>query len=283
MIPPSSRRPAPTRRTFLRLAAVGLAGTVAAACTRGGTTTDPDGANPTTSDTGTGVPGTGATATASDTTTGGDTFAALTPADFEPLATCQLLPEKTAGPFPLDEQFVRRDVTEGYPGHPVRLGLRVVDADCVAVPGAAVEIWHCDATGDYSAFADGGGGKDEAGGTTFLRGTQVAGEDGIVEFHTIYPGWYAGRCVHIHLRVHVDDTVVLTTQLVFEDEYTAQVLTEAPYAEFGLPDTLVGQDMISRDAAGEGTYLAVTAGAPTAQGSGTLALINLGIDSGAAA
>ena len=63
------------------------------------------------------------------------------------------------------------------------------------VAGAAVEVWHTDATGDYSAFADGGGGKDEAEGTTFLRGTQVADDDGIVEFATIYPGWYrGGRC-----------------------------------------------------------------------------------------
>ena len=83
------------------------------------------------------------------------------------------MPEKTAGPFPLDQQFDRRDVTEDLPGHPIRLGLRVVDKICAAVPGAAVEIWHADATGDYSAFTDNGGGKDEGAGTTFLRGTQI--------------------------------------------------------------------------------------------------------------
>jgi hypothetical protein len=43
------------------------------------------------------------------------------------------MPEKTSGPFPLDEQFDRRDVTEGYPGQPMRLGLRVLDE---TVPGA---------------------------------------------------------------------------------------------------------------------------------------------------
>ena len=59
--------------------------------------------------------------------------------------------------------------------------------DCAPVPGAAVEIWHCDATGDYSAFHDGGGGKDAGPGTTFLRGTQPVTADGIVEFATHLP------------------------------------------------------------------------------------------------
>lgn len=84
----------------------------------------------------------------------------------------------------------------------MRLGLRVVDAACEPIPDAAVEIWHCDTTGDYSAFPDNGGGKDAGSGTTFLRGTQTAGADGIVEFQTVYPGWYRGRAVHIHVRVH---------------------------------------------------------------------------------
>jgi protocatechuate 3,4-dioxygenase beta subunit len=201
----------------------------------------------------------------------------LTAADFDALGTCLLLPEKTAGPFPLDEQFIRRDITEGYPGHPMRLGLRVIDGGCQPVPGSAVEIWHTDATGDYSAFADGGGGKDEGPGTTFLRGTQVAGDDGIVEFLTLYPGWYTGRAVHIHLRVHVDDTTVLTGQLFFDEEYTAAMYGDEPYAENGPPDTSNASDSIAGDPAAEGTLLHL-APADTANGSGTLALLNLGID-----
>jgi protocatechuate 3,4-dioxygenase beta subunit len=183
----------------------------------------------------------------------------------------------TAGPFPLDEQFVRRDITEGYPGHPLRLGLRVIDGSCQAMPGAAVELWHADATGDYSAFADGGGGKDEGPGTTFLRGTQVTGDDGIVEFLTIYPGWYRGRAVHIHLRVHVDDTTILTSQLFFDEDYTASVYAEAPYAENGLPDTTNAQDGIAGDPESEGTLVHLTAAEPTS-GAGTLGLLNLGVD-----
>lgn len=200
----------------------------------------------------------------------------LTAAAFDGLGTCSLMPEKTAGPFPLDQQFDRSDITEGYPGHPMRLGLRVVDESCAAVPGATVEIWHTDATGDYSAFADNGGGKDEASGTTFLRGTQTADANGIVEFLTVYPGWYRGRAVHIHLRVHLADATVLTSQMFFDGDYTASVYSGAPYAEFGLPDTSNERDNIAGNTQAEGTLLHTSAG-ETARGAGTLALLNLGI------
>ena len=207
---------------------------------------------------------------------------ALVAADFDGLGTCSLMPEKTAGPFPLDQQLDRRDITEGYPGQPMRLGLRVLDATCSPVPGATVEIWHADATGDYSAFTDNGGGKDEGAGTTFLRGTQTADADGIVEFLTVYPGWYRGRAVHIHLRVHLDDEIVLTSQMFFDDDYTAGVYAAAPYAEFGLPDTPNGADNIAGNSAAEGTMLHTSA-ADTANGPGTLALLNLGVDASVAA
>jgi len=187
------------------------------------------------------------------------------------------MPEKTSGPFPLDEQFDRRDVTEGYPGQPMRLGLRVLDETCAPVPGAKVEIWHTDATGDYSAYVDRGGGKDEGPGTTFLRGTQTAGDDGIVEFLTIYPGWYSGRAVHIHLRVHLDDATVLTSQMFFDGDYTSGVYASAPYAEFGLPDTPNSADSIAGNTEAEGTLLHTSPG-DTGKGAGTVALLNLGID-----
>lgn len=218
---------------------------------------------------------TGARAGAGSTTTApGGT--GLTAADFDGLGTCRLLPEKTAGPFPLEEQLVRRDVTEGAAGRPMRLGLRVLDADCAPVPGAAVEIWHCDATGDYSAFRDDGGGKDEGPGTTFLRGTQIADAAGIVEFASIVPGWYPGRAVHVHLRVHVDDEIVRTSQLFFDPDHLAAVYATEPYAEFGMPDTSNAADSIAGDPAAEGTLLHTT-DVTAATGPATLALANLGI------
>ena len=213
-----------------------------------------------------------------DTTASSPTgLSAFTAATFEGLGTCSLMPEKTAGPFPLDQQFDRRDITEGVPGQPMRFGLRVLDESCKAVPGATIEIWHADSTGDYSAFIDHGDGKDAGPGTTFLRGTQTADNDGIVEFLTIYPGWYTGRAVHVHLRVHLADATVLTSQIFFGGDYTAGVYAAAPYAQFGLPDTPNSADGIAGNPSAEGTLLH-TAPGDTAKGAGTVALLNLGID-----
>jgi protocatechuate 3,4-dioxygenase beta subunit len=203
--------------------------------------------------------------------------AALTVADFTALGVCRLLPEQTSGPFPLDRQLDRRDVREGAVGQPMRLGFRVVDEACTGLPGAVAEIWHCDASGDYSAFVDGGGGKDEAEGTTFLRGSQTANDDGIVEFLSIVPGWYTGRAVHVHVRVHVDGTTRLTTQVYFDAEHLAKVYAAEPYAVFGPPDTSNADDGIAGDAVADGTVL-YTMSTPTAAGPGTLALLNLGVD-----
>jgi protocatechuate 3,4-dioxygenase beta subunit len=54
-----------------------------------------------------------------------------------------------------------------------------------------------------------------------------------VEFVTIYPGWYRGRTVHIHCKVHLDKTTLLTTQLFFDDALTAEVYAAQPYSAAG--------------------------------------------------
>lgn len=197
-------------------------------------------------------------------------------ADFDGFGTCHLLPEQTAGPFPLDKQFNRRDITEDVEGHALRLGFRVVDAACAPISAASVEIWHCDATGDYSAFVDDGGGKDDGPGTTFLRGAQTSDADGIVEFLTIVPGWYSGRAVHIHLRVHRDDDLVLTSQLYFDADELRPVYARAPYLANGNADTSNESDSIAGDPTDDGTLLMLTDG-ETSRGTGSVALLNLGV------
>ncbi len=100
----------------------------------------------------------------------GDGSSPLTAADFAALGTCLLTPEQMEGPFYLAGDMVRRDITDGLPGHPLRLGVRVVDAACEPIPGAVVDIWHADVDGDYSGYIDGTAGDDAGEGTTFLRG-----------------------------------------------------------------------------------------------------------------
>ena len=163
---------------------------------------------------------------------------------------CVLTPEMTEGPYYLEAMAVRRDITEGRPGVPLQLELTIADAStCAPVPGLMVEVWHADAEGDYSGFGSGGSS------TTFLRGGQPSDAQGVATFDTIYPGWYPGRAVHIHLKVH-DGRTVHTTQLFFDQELTDEVFTRAPYAGAS-GETTNDQDGIYRDG-GASTILRMT-------------------------
>ena len=138
------------------------------------------------------------------------------------LVSCVLAPEQTEGPYYLDDAAVRRNVTEGRPGVALTLRLTVVKvANCKPIKGAAVEIWHCDAGGDYSGVQGDSG--------MFLRGIQRTDAEGLALFKTIYPGWYQGRTVHIHTMVHLGGNVVHTGQLYFSDAITDAVYQRTPY------------------------------------------------------
>ena len=168
----------------------------------------------------------GETATVAPKTTTSD----ATSARFDGGGSCTVTVEQTEGPYYFDADKVRSDIREDREGTRLRLALRVRDAECNPVPNAVVDIWHADAGGAYSGFdgSSAGGGPGGGGGgaqtsTRYLRGAQVTNKDGIVEFVTIYPGWYQGRTVHIHAMVHIDNASVLTTQLYFEDELSDTV------------------------------------------------------------
>jgi protocatechuate 3,4-dioxygenase beta subunit len=138
--------------------------------------------------------------------------------------SCVLTPEQTEGPYYIPNERVRRDITEGKRGRPLLLRLTVVDAStCKPIKGAAVDIWHADALGVYSGFGRGSGNR------TFLRGIQRTDANGLARFRSIYPGWYPGRTVHIHVMVHVGGNVVHTGQLYFPDALTDRVYRRAPY------------------------------------------------------
>jgi protocatechuate 3,4-dioxygenase beta subunit len=188
----------------------------------------------------------------------GPPAAPLTTADFDTVDACVLTPEQTRGPFYLQTDLVRRDISEDRPGSPLRVGLRLEDAsDCQPIEGARVDIWHADWRGDYSAFVDGSSSEEEGEGTTFLRGTQFSDADGVVEFSSVFPGWYPSRAVHIHVMVYLGRQRVLTSQMYFSDDVIADVYGAAPYAERGLPDTPTDRDRIAGDPVAQGIEMAV--------------------------
>jgi protocatechuate 3,4-dioxygenase beta subunit len=140
--------------------------------------------------------------------------------------SCVLTPELTEGPYYIAGEKLRRNITEGRPGVPLTLRLAVVDAStCKPIRGAVVDIWHADAGGVYSGFGAGSGNR------TFMRGIQKTDASGIAVFQSVYPGWYAGRTVHIHVKVHVSGNVVHTGQLFFDDAVTDAVYRRAPYTK----------------------------------------------------
>jgi protocatechuate 3,4-dioxygenase beta subunit len=180
---------------------------------------------------------------------------------------CVLTPELTEGPYYLPNEPIRRNITEGKPGMPLRLHLTVAGASsCRAIKGAAVDIWHADAGGVYSGVAGNTG--------TFLRGIQLTDRNGLAVFDTIYPGWYRGRAVHIHVKVHVGGNVVHTGQLFFPDALSDRVYKTTPYRARGNPDTTNAEDAIYRSG-GSRSLLR-----PVSSGSGYVASMMMGVRTG---
>ncbi|WP_320065927.1 hypothetical protein [Micromonospora sp. RTGN7] len=124
--------------------------------------------------------------------------------------------------------------------------------------------------------APGGGSEGQAADLTptddkrYLRGAQVTNADGIVEFITVWPGWYRGRTVHIHAMVHVNNNRVLTTQVMFDEALNTKVFAAAPYATHTGRDTFNDKDNIYADS----MLMKVVE-----DGDGYLGLINFSADS----
>lgn len=214
---------------------------------------------------------------------------------------CALSPEQTEGPYYLDRALLRQDITEGKPGVPLSLRFDVLDSrTCRPLSDTALEIWHCDAQGLYSGYTRMSGGpggmgpppgrppgpppegmppgpppgmhgprmgmppKSEATDElTFLRGVQLADARGQVSFHTIFPGYYAGRCNHIHLKLHVGGRmenghyrggqVVHTGQLFFTETDSLAAMTDVAYQRHGITRTTLEEDNVYATQRGAGS------------------------------
>jgi protocatechuate 3,4-dioxygenase beta subunit len=148
---------------------------------------------------------------------------------------------ETGGPFPSDGSntvngmvsnvlqqsgVVRSDIRSSFGsstntagGVQLDLAIQVVNSNnsCVNLSGYAVYIWHCTREGGYSLYSSGVTAEN------FLRGVQVTGDNGIVNFTTIFPGCYSGRYPHMHIEVY--------PSLSMATLYTNRVLT----SQFAMP------------------------------------------------
>jgi protocatechuate 3,4-dioxygenase beta subunit len=162
------------------------------------------------------------------------------------------------------------------PGVPLALAFNIsqlAGGACTPLPAATVDIWQCNAAGQYSGFSDPRQGFDTTG-QTFLRGVQPTNPQGLAAFSTIYPGWYRGRAVHIHVKIRTaapSGAYEFTTQVFFDEALSDEVHGRPPYAAHGRRDTTNGRDRIFQS--GDRTVLAVSK-----RGEGYAAMYDIALD-----
>jgi protocatechuate 3,4-dioxygenase beta subunit len=161
-------------------------------------------------------------------------------------ANCSLTNSETAGPFPIKNPstLVFADVRGDRPG--VKLDMTIAiknkNTNCAALGGVLVDIWMCDAAGNYSEY-------NSFANVHWLRGRQTVDASGVARFTAIYPGWYSGRAPHIHIAVYTAaGKALLTSQIAFPKSVCDTVYTTADaYKSRGKQDTTNETDGIFRD------------------------------------
>jgi protocatechuate 3,4-dioxygenase beta subunit len=162
-------------------------------------------------------------------------------------------PQQIEGPYFVDgmpnRSDIRSDTSDGsvQDGIPLRLILHVYDVDdngsCTPLSDAKVDIWHANSQGVYSGVQDAGTGQND-----YLRGYQMTDHNGTVQFTTIYPGWYEGRAIHIHVKVRSiegsNETLEWTSQFYLNNPVNELVHTKPPYSNHGPVDLTNEEDFI---------------------------------------
>lgn len=210
----------------------------------------------------TAVPTTAATIPPTSAATAVSQVATAVPVVDTPLATlvsatavpvCVARPELTEGPYFVDTGLDRADIRSDPATGVVKEGALLslifnvsqINNGCTPLPGALVDVWHCDALGVYSGVTDR---SFDTSGQQFLRGYQVTDANGLAKFVTIYPGWYPGRTVHIHFKIRTDPNAAqgyeFTSQLFFDEALSDQIHAQEPYASKGHRNTLNANDNI---------------------------------------
>ncbi|HEV7381492.1 MAG TPA: intradiol ring-cleavage dioxygenase [Dyadobacter sp.] len=166
--------------------------------------------------------------------------------------TCTITATETAGPFPtkVPGSYVLNDITSDRQGNKltVKISIQNKNNNCDALAGALVDIWHCDAGGNYSQYGGSGMQSTNYQSVNFLRGRQTTDTNGLVTFTSIYPGWYSGRAPHIHVHIYnAGGTSLLVTQIAFPEAISALVYAQGVYKSHGQADTSNARDNVFGD------------------------------------
>ena len=155
----------------------------------------------------------------------------------------------TEGPCYFDGDYLD-DISDAQTGLPMMLCLQLVDANCNPLSGYEIEVWHCDVRGIYSGDTSGSadtqgfnsrfctGDDSQALSSRWFRSIQVTDASGRVNFKSCFPGWYAGRAIHIHFRVRSNNSDFVVSQFGFSDDFSDEICqSHTDYASRGTPDT----------------------------------------------
>jgi protocatechuate 3,4-dioxygenase beta subunit len=219
----------------------------------------------------------------------------ITPVTPEPVYL--LSPEQIAGPYFRNPKLIRRNISEGLDGIPLILRLAIVDAMTgEPVTGAIVDIWHCNARGSYSGWSKidpdqkvtvgAIGAIARTDDDTYLRGGQFTDKKGIARFTTIYPGFYAGRALHIHVAVRISDGnnyleerhVAWVGQLYFPEVASRSVLNAKEYSGRTVSALTNDEDFHYKNRGGEASTLNVHTLGRDSSEDGFFGQMTIGID-----
>jgi len=147
-------------------------------------------------------------------------------------SNCSVTAAETEGPFPTKSPggLISNDIRSDRGGVVLvaNITIKNKNSNCAAIAGAIVDIWHCDADGNYSEYGGTGMQATNYGSVHFLRGRQTTDANGLVSFTTIFPGWYSGRAVHIHVHIYdASGKSLLVTQIAFPAAVCDTVFTTA--------------------------------------------------------
>jgi protocatechuate 3,4-dioxygenase beta subunit len=161
---------------------------------------------------------------------------------------CAVTNTETAGPFPTKDpkSLIMQDITGGREGTSMimKIGIKNKSMACAALVDVIVDVWYCDAKGNYSEY----GGTGDNASLHYLRGRQTTDAGGFVSFKAIFPGWYKGRAPHIHVQIfNKAGKSLLITQIAFPKTICDKVYTEAKAIYGDLADTTNEKDGIFND------------------------------------
>ena len=112
----------------------------------------------------------------------------------------------------------------------LQLNIKDLANDGAAFAGVAVYVWHCDRDGGYSLYSD------KITKENYLRGVQIADDQGVVKFTSIFPACYTGRWPHIHFEVYPDQAsitdstkAIATSQVALPKDVCDTVYATAGY------------------------------------------------------